>query len=365
MTIWVEKINLVNFRNHQSLKQRFEKKINIIIGDNGVGKTSILEAIFFLVNKKSHRTGHVENIINKESETAYVEGIFYKDDLQRKISFELNKTNKIVKNDGKPKKDLATVIFEPNDLELIKGEPFIRRRYLDGQISQISGMYKNTVRQYEKILKERNFLLKEMQKGKSKNEKLLAVLSEKLIEKAIPIYQMRRNYIDNINEKIESIFYDITNLEGLTITYDKKIDVLNFQTETLKETLTTSFTINYSEEKIKGMTLIGPQRDDIIFNLKQNNLKDFGSQGQQRAAILALKLSEIGVIKKINKFTPIVLLDDIFSELDGTRRNKLLSYLNEEMQIIITVTDIESVNKQLREKAKIIKLNEEVKYGKK
>lgn len=364
MTIWIEKIKLVNFRNHQLLEQKFEKYTNIIIGDNGVGKTSILEAIFFLVNKKSHRTIYVENIINKESEVAYLEATVCRDGLKRKVNVELKKTSKIVKLGGKTNKEVATVIFEPNDLELIKGEPAIRRKYLDEQISQISEMYKKTIIYYEKVLKERNFLLKEMQKGNSKNEKLLEVLSEKLVEKAIPIYQMRKNFVDNINENIESIFYDITGLDGLIINYDKKIDFFDFKTETIKEKLIKNFKFNHNEEITKGMTLIGPHRDDVVFNIKNNNLKDHGSQGQQRATIVALKLSEIGIIKKINKTNPIVLLDDIFSELDGERRNKLLSYLDKDMQIIITATDIESINKELREKSKIIKLNEEVKYGK-
>ncbi len=359
--MFLEKIELVNFRNHDKKKIKFSNKINILYGSNGIGKTAIIEAIYFVANLKSHRTNFNINLIKKEKAASIINCQFKKKELTKEIKITFDKDGKKIEVDGDKviKKEIRdsfnTIIFEPGDLELIKGDPHYRRTYIDNQLSKISKQYYKINKDYEKIIKQRNNLLKQYQFGKE-NNKLLEVLNEELVNKGAWIIKIRKQYFDNINLNIGSLFFDLAELKGLTIKYINKVQINEY--EIIKEKLKKEIEKVKEEEKEKGITLIGPHRDDFGFWLRNNNLKTFGSQGQQRLAVIALKLSEIPIFYKLKNEFPLLLLDDIFSELDIIRKNKLLKYISDEMQVIITTTDLANIQKELINKAITLNLDE-------
>ncbi len=360
--MWINEIKFLNFRNQSENKFFFGPNINIIKGKNGIGKTSILEGIYFLSNFKSHRTSMTDNLVAFEQNKCIVSGLFQDTQFKDEITLQIGEMGKIAKiNDQKVKRKeiiqkTGVIIFEPGDLNLVKGEPNLRRRYLDDQLNQLYSNYYQVNSEYENVLKKRNNLLKQFQMNLSQNEELLKVLTDKLIEKAARIYQYRHTYIENLNNNIASIYYDITNLKHFNLKYITNPTIEDFTN--FKNELNDEFTKIIEQEKEKGVTLIGPHRDDIQFCLENNELKHFGSQGQQRIGIIALKLAEIPIFYKVKGNFPILLLDDIFSELDIEKRNKLLKYIDDSIQIIITTTELNNIDQKLLKKAKIIDLDE-------
>lgn len=354
----IKKIDIHNFRNYKEAKINFHKNVNIFYGKNGMGKTTIIEAINYLSNLKSHRTNYNINLIKKNETKFFLEGTFYRDKIMNKVSTEVDFEKKTIFLDNKQNKNkeitslISTIIFEPGDLELIKGSPNERRRYINDQLSQLSSNYYKANLDFEKTLKNRNNLLKQFQTRESTNQELLDVLTNTLIEKSFKIFNMRNQYIENLNRNIETIFFDITGIPNFQIEYK------SFFTNLEKQQVLEEYRKVEKEEKEKGMTLIGIHRDDLIFKIKNDDLKVFGSQGQQRMGVISLKLAEIPIFYKIKETYPIVLLDDIFSELDIEKRNKLLKYINNDIQTIITTTDLESIDEKLIEMSKIFNVEE-------
>ena len=273
----------------------------------------------------------------------------------------IEKKNKILKIDNNLIKsntnyisNMNIIIFYPEDLELIKGSPNIRRRFLNLELSQLYSNYLTITSDYNKLLKMRNDCLK----SDIKDENYFDILTEYLINKAILIYKMRKKFIDKINEKIKSIFFDISGLDNFYIKYKTSIEFENFEEDYLKTIMREKFkNIRNQELKFKS-TLIGPHRDDLEFYIEDLNLKFYGSQGQQRMAILSLKLSEIEIFKKYKGYNPILLLDDVFSELDENKKNNLLKYIDSEIQTIITTTDLNNIDKSIIDKSKIIRIKQ-------
>ena len=247
-------------------------------------------------------------------------------------------------------------MFTPEDLEIIKGSPSIRRNLINMEISQISKKYLNTYNEYNKILKIRNEYLKLLLTSSIADKKYLDIITDKLIEKAIIIYQERFKYLSTINSKIDEIYQEITGENLVMVKYEPNITIDNFDEDSLRVTLEKTFKNSYKKELNYGMTLYGPHRDDFSFYLGEKNLKVYGSQGQQKSAILAFKLSEIDIFKEYSGNNPVLLLDDIFSELDIKKRNKLLNYINKDIQSIITTTDLKNIRKKSIEEAYIFEI---------
>ena len=345
------KLNLLNFRNYSSIEVIFNDKMNILIGDNAQGKTNILESIEILALTKSHRINNNPNIIKIDEDYCKIKGVVSNDYSISRLEFFLSEGIKLNQHEVKKISDyisnLNIIMFTPDDLEIIKDSPGIRRNLLNVEISQISKLYLNTYNEYSKILKTRNEYLKTIFNSQNPNYIYLDTITDKLIEKAVIIYQKRKEYINLINKKINYYFYELSGFNNLNIKYIPNIDFLSFDSIDIEKKLKDVFKNNLNKEITYGMTLYGPHRDDFIFEIDNNDLKFYGSQGQQKLAILSFKLSEIDIFKNVKNSVPILLFDDIFGELDIKKRNKLLNIINQEnIQSIITTTDINNINKK-------------------
>lgn len=343
----------MNFRNYSRLSLEFHSKMNIIIGKNALGKTNILESVCVLALTKTYKNGVEPNLISFGKEKCKVKGKVKTDKILKNLEVLIEQGNKILKvNRNEIKKigdyisNLNVIVFTPDDLDIVKGSPSIRRNLLNMELSQISLKYLNTYNEYNKLLKMRNEYLKLLFTSSIADSSYLNVITEKLIEKAVIIYLERKKYLDFINDSIDSIYSKITGDHGLEIKYEPNIEELEFESEKIRKKMKYIFKKNYKKELNYGMTLFGPHRDDFSFYLNNNDLKYFGSQGQQRVSVISFKLAEIDIFKSYKNTSPVLLLDDIFSELDISKRNRLLEYINQDIQSIITTTDIKNIRKK-------------------
>ena len=356
----LKNLKLKNFRNYDELDISLNPGTTIIYGDNGQGKTNLLESVYVLAFTKSHRSFIDKNLIKNGEETGIIKGTIQKD-ISYNLEIILNKNKKQVKIDnnqitkiGDYIEKMNIIIFYSDDLELIKGAPSERRKYLNLELSQISPAYYKAIDDYNKLLKIRNDYLKQINSGEDIDKNYFKILTDYIVEKSIFIYQMRHKYIERLNNICGDIFEDITKTKYFNIKYIPSIDMQNLTKESIRENMTKALNENLEKEIKIGSTLYGPHHDDFEFHLKEDNLKFYGSQGQQRIAVLALKLSEIQILKDYKKTSPIILLDDVFSDLDSLKKNNLLKYINKDMQVIITTTDLESIDKKLLKTAKLI-----------
>ena len=356
----IKTLELQNFRNYKSLKIDLNKKTNIIYGKNGEGKTNILESIYLLCFLSSHRTISSDSLIKTNEEKAKIKGKLIKE-MPYNLEIDLTKTKKEVKIDDKVVNKLSdyiekmnVIIFSSEDLNLIKGSPKERRRYFDLELTKLSINYYSVLNDYNKLLKIRNEYLKELNQNMNVDLNYFHILTDYLVNKSIFIYQMRNKLVEKLNKILNPIYKEISGIKGFNIKYLPSVELENFDKETIKEKLEDAFNNNLEKEIRLKSTLYGPHRDDFLFNIEDNSLKDFGSQGQQKMAVIALKLSEIEVFKDFKKTNPIILLDDVFSDLDNTKKNNLLKHIDSDMQVIITTTDLECIDKKLLTKAKLI-----------
>lgn len=333
--------------------------MNIFVGDNAQGKTNILEAITILALTKSHRVGVCPNIIMFGKEKCKINGVVKKDKIISKLEVEITNDYKKFRVNNTNIQRIAdyisylnVIVFTPDDLEIVKGSPNVRRNLLNIQLSQLSHDYLKYYNEYNKILRTRNEYLKILFNNNIADKTYLDIITDKLIEKAIFIYQKRKEYIDYINLNIDKYYCDIAGEKGLVIKYIPNINFEDFEYDNIRRKLKHTFKKYYIKELNYGMTIYGPHRDDFYFEFREKNLKFYGSQGQQKLAILSFKLSEIPIFKEFCNTEPVLLLDDIFSELDIKKRNKLLKMINlDDIQSIITTTDLRNINKKYVENA--------------
>lgn len=361
----LRKLKLVNFRNYKSFNINFQNNINIIIGDNAQGKTNILESIYTLALTKSYRTTNDSNLIRLEQEKFIISGETKDEKIFKKLSLELYKGNKVVKiNDNIINKisdyigNLYVILSSPDDLQMIKGSPSDRRNFLNVEISQLSSNYIKKYNEFNKILKMRNDYLKLIFTNSICDYNYLDILTNNLIEREIDIYIERKNFIDKMNENITEIYKNITGINNLKIVYETNVDLDNYEPETMKKILLDKYKKNQQRESAMGMTLYGPHRDDFTFTIDNNDIKIFGSQGQQKLAFIALKFSEIPIFEEKTGTKPIILLDDIFSELDKSKKNKLINYIDNDYQVIITSNDTKDISKKILNGASIFKIQD-------
>ena len=359
----IERLNITGFRNYDEAEIIFGPKINIFYGFNGQGKTNLLEAIYVLGLTKSHRSFIDNNLINQDKEFAKIKGIINDNKIKTKYEIDLTMNKKVLKIDNDQIKKLSDyiskiniIIFYPEDLNLIKGSPNERRKFLNTELSQLYSNYIDILNDYYKLLKTRNDCLKKLNKKEKIDMNYFEILTQYLINKAILIYRMRNKFIIKINENINIIYQKIFGFENFHLEYKTNCFFSAFKEDVMREILTKKYQEVFDKEVKYCQTLIGPHRDDIEFYLDKINLKNYGSQGQQRLAILALKLSEITIFKNYKKTIPILLLDDVFSELDNVRKNRLLKYIKNNIQTIITTTEITNIDPKILEKAEIFKV---------
>ena len=338
--------------------------MNIFVGNNAQGKTNILEAITILALTKSHRVGNNPNLVQFNKKKCSIKGVIKNNNIISKLEVDIvDDQKKLLINSTNIKRvadyisHLNVIVFSPDDLDIIKGSPNIRRNLLNIQLSQISKEYLNTYNQYNKLLKTSNEYLKVLFNNNIADKNYLDIITDKLVEKAVLIYKMRKEYIDYINESIDNYYSEISGMFGIKVIYTPNINIDNYDEESIRKSLKHNFYKNYMKELNYGMTLYGPHRDDIVFELDNNDLKYYGSQGQQKLAVLAFKLSEINIFNNYCGTNPVLLLDDIFSELDIKKRNKLLKFINkDDLQSIITTTDLKNINKRYLNNANIFEV---------
>lgn len=360
----IEHIKLINFRNYDELELDFNPNINIIEGNNGQGKTNILESIYVLSLSKSNRDGYDSDMIKFEKDSLSLEGKIIDNDLIKKLRVDItpNKKRVFINNKEIHKikdyiSNFCVISFVPTDLDIIKGSPSVRRNLLNIDISQLFNNYITYLNEYNKIIKIRNDYLKKLYINNNSDFRYLDVINEKMIEKADKIYEYRFKFIEEINKNIGDIYKKITGLDGLIIKYENTLGLDSYDKDKIKETYIKKLKKHLNQEMMQGMTLVGPHRDDFTFYLDNVDMKVYSSQGQQRMAIIAFKISELSYYKKIIGSYPVLLLDDIFSEIDIKKRNKIINFLKKDIQTIITTTDINDISKKLLDNAVIYNIS--------
>lgn len=339
--MYIESVELSNYRNYETLKIDFDKSINILYGDNAQGKTNILESIYVCGTTKSHRGSKDRDIIQFNSDQAHIKMFVNKNDITHRIDMHLKKSrSKGVAINGIPIKKssellgiINIIFFSPEDLNIIKNGPSERRKFIDMELCQLDKIYMHNLIKYNKILDERNKLLKEISFTNSSSlYDTLDIWDAQLVNYGIKIIKTRKEFVYDLVNIIKEIHKKLTgNKESIDLKYEPNIDEEGFMEKISK---------SHEKDIRMKLTSIGPHRDDIGFYINDIDVRRFGSQGQQRTCALSLKMSEIELVKdKIND-VPILLLDDVLSELDSSRQNHLLNCL-EGVQTIITCTGLD------------------------
>lgn len=335
----IRSIELKNFRNYEKLEISFDEGTNILFGDNAQGKTNILEAAYMSGTTKSHKGSRDREMIRFGEEEAHLKTVVARGGREYQIDMHLKKNRaKGIAIDKIPIKKaselfgiLNIVFFSPEDLNIIKNGPAERRRFLDSELCQLDRIYLADLTNYNKILAQRNKLLKDMIYRPSLSD-TLPVWDMQLIETGKKIIRRRKQFVDELREIVSDIHYRISGgKEELFLKYEPNIDDIFFEDE-----------LSRAKEKDKKLcqTSVGPHRDDLLFSIGDVDIRKYGSQGQQRTSALSLKLSEIELVRKSISDTPVLLLDDVLSELDSSRQNYLLNNISD-TQTIITCTGLD------------------------
>ena len=353
--MYIESLNLKGFRNYKDIKLDFAKNYNIIYGENAQGKTNIIEAIFLCASGRSHRTSKDSELLNINSNNYYIklDSIKNQENLSIEIIHEKDKKKFIKINEIPLKKignlmgNLLAVIFSPEDLSVINEGPAQRRRFIDITLSQIKPAYFYDLQQYNRILLQRNTLLKEIQNNKSLLN-TLDIWNIKIAETAARIIKTRYIFINRLKQYANRYHSLLSSSnEDMKINYSSSIKIDNFddEVEKIKETVFNELDRIKNIEIMRGTTLKGPHRDDYEIYINDLDVKSFGSQGQKRTVILSIKLSELQIIKEETGEYPVLLLDDVMSELDYKRREILFDCINN-IQTFITCTEKDIFSKK-------------------
>lgn len=334
----VKKVELKNFRNYKLLELEFDSKINILYGNNAQGKTNVLESIYMCSTTKSHRSNKDSELINFDKKDGYIKLYIEKNQKNYRIDVHLkkNKGKGIAVNSIPIKKAselfgiFNVIFFSPEDLSIIKNGPGERRKFIDMELCQLDKIYVYNLINYNKILSQRNKLLKDIAFDKSLVD-TLDIWDDQLAMYGKEIIIRRNKFLEDLNEIIKPIHKKLTDGENIKLSYSKNCDE-NEIYQSLKK--------NRERDLRYKTTSVGPHRDDIIFESDDINIRTYGSQGQKRTAALSLKLAEIELVKRMIGDTPVLLLDDVMSELDSKRQNHLLKSLNG-IQTIITCTGLD------------------------
>ena len=338
----IKSLKLKDFRNYNLLQLDFDDSTNIFYGNNAQGKTNILEAVYLSGTTKSHRGTKDRDMIRFGENESHIETVVEKRGMSYKIDMHLKKNSpKGIAIDKLPIRKagelfgiINIVFFSPEDLNIIKNGPSERRRFIDLELSQLDKIYLNNLSNYNRIINQRNHLLKDLREA-GRQENLIQTLDiwdMQLVQYGNEIIKKRKEFIEKINEIISYTHKKLTGgKENIELVYEPGSGSLSLE-DALKK--------NREKDMRFKNTSVGPHRDDICFMTKDLDIRRFGSQGQQRTAALSLKLSEIELVKKIAKDTPVLLLDDVLSELDSNRQNYLLNSIGD-IQTIITCTGLD------------------------
>lgn len=362
--MFLKELEIRHFRNYGQQRLTFDSNITLFLGQNAQGKTNLMESIYVLALTKSHRSSKDKEWILWDEEFSWIKGTLERKRGPLHLEIQLTGKGKKAKINGLEQKKLSeyvgamnVVMFAPEDLSIVKGSPLQRRRFLDMEIGQVSPMYLHFLSQYQKVLTQRNQCLKDAYKNK-KFVGFLEVLNQQLAEFAIQIMFRRMDFIKKMEGWANSIHGDITQkTETLKVQYVPSFELtpgislldaaqqFNGQLEKVKE-----------KELARGTSLLGPHRDDLHFFINGASVQQYGSQGQQRTTALSLKLAEIQLIyEEIGEY-PILLLDDVLSELDAARQTHLLDAIKDKVQTFVTTTGVEGLHHQTLNHASIYRI---------
>ena len=348
-------LQLQNFRNYESVQLEFTDGVHVFIGENAQGKTNMMESIYALAMTKSHRTTNDKELIGWNKEFATIKGTVEKTATKTNLELQFSKKGKIAKVNYLEQKRLSSylgnlnvILFAPENLTLVKGSPQNRRKFVDMELGQMSSLYLYDLVEYNRVLKQRNTYLKQLAIKKKQPDEYLDVLSEMLSELASKIVFHRLDFMKQL-EALAIPIHDQLSLgrEKFSVSYQATIPLEDGLTPSqMKEIYMNQFKKNQTREADQATTLIGPHRDDLIFYLNEVPVQTYGSQGQQRSTVLSLKLAEIELMKLSTGEYPLLLLDDVLSELDDDRQTHLIKAIENKVQTFITTTSLDGIKQQ-------------------
>ena len=337
--MFIESIELKNYRNYQELHMDFSSGTNILYGDNAQGKTNVLEAVYVCSTTKSHRSSKDKEMIQFGENESHIKLQVRKNDVPYRIDMHLKRSKaKGIAVNGIPIKKASelfgivnVVFFSPEDLNIIKNGPSERRRFIDLELCQLNKLYVHSLVQYNKVIIQRNKLLKELA-FKPEYESTLDVWDIQMVQYGKEVMRCRQEFICHLNGMITEIHRKLSGeKEVLMVAYEPNVSIDEFDSAVKKSRI---------QDIRQKTTLVGPHRDDISFHINGIDIRKFGSQGQQRTAALSLKLAEIELVRSIVHDYPVLLLDDVLSELDSSRQNHLLAGIDH-IQTLITCTGLD------------------------
>lgn len=362
----ITNIKIKNFRNYEHLDINFNSNLNVFIGNNAQGKTNLIESLYVLGITKSHRMYNDKKLIRNGSKFSKLTGTIISNNNTLELEVIINEKGKSVKINNNVTKKISEyiskftiIVFCPDDLEMIKGSPSIRRRFINIELGQINNKYLIYLNDYNKLLKNRNEYLKQNTID-TIDKTYIKIIDEQISVKASTIYEMRRDFINKIGKTAKKIYEKMSKGDSLDIEYQTNIEIFNTTAEILQNKIYEKINSSLKRDLFLGTTINGPHRDDLCFYINKHEIKEYGSQGQQRLAILSLKLAELEIFKEIKKEYPILLLDDVFSELDEEKKNNLVTYMKKGIQTFITTTDLNNIDKELLKTADIYEIKDGV-----
>lgn len=355
----LKELELKNFRNYDNLNLLFSPNINIFYGDNAEGKTNILESIYVLAITKSHRINIDKHLIKEGREATKIIGKANINNENKKFEILINEKGKrvkinniIIKKISNYISKLNVIMFDPIDLDLIKGNPSSRRKFLNIEIAQVNNKYLSNLKEYNLLIKNRNEYIKN-KRYEDLDLKYLSIINEQIAKKGAIIYQTRYKFIEKLNKQTREIYKNIFEEGSFFIEYKTNIEINNFEDlDKIKKDIYKKLSSNIKRDLYLGMTQNGPHRDDMIFYINNKDVRLHASQGQQRIIIICIKLGEIKIFKEETGKYPILLLDDVFSELDEKKKSNIIKYLQKNIQTFITTTDLNNIDSNLFKKSK-------------
>ena len=355
-----------NYRNLSLIDTHFDPNINIFIGKNAQGKTNLLEAVYFLALTRSHRTSNDRELIAFDQDYTNLMGQIHKEQRELDLRVLITKKGKKVWINRVEQSKLSSyvgqlnaILFSPEDLELIKGAPGLRRKFMDQEFGQVSAEYLYFAAKYRQVLQQKNNYLKQLMKGQAKDQLFLDVLSDQLAGIAAEVISRRYRFLGYLSRSATEAYHNISLAsEELTLKYVSSVSEITAtdSTEQIYQKLLAAFQKNRAIELKRGTTVIGPHRDDLEFRLNDQDAHLYASQGQQRTIALSLKLAEIQLVHRMTGEYPLLLLDDVMSELDHGRQSALLSYIHGKTQTFITTTDLEGISWEIIKQPKIYRI---------
>lgn len=348
----LKRLQLKQFRNYDSLDLTFDKNLTIFAGENAQGKTNILEAIFLLSLTKSHRTNQDNDMIQEDQSRAVIKGEVALNHYDLPLELILTRKGKVAKVNHLEQQKLShfvgklnVILFAPEDLQLIKGSPSLRRKFMDSELGQSYPVYLNELSQYQKILRQRNHYLKQHGRNSTFDPIYFEILTDQLVDKAIIIIQYRLDFIQTLQQIVEPIHYQLSNQrDHLFLEYKSSTSQVDYtNNESIRDQLLNELERVHEREKLQGNTLVGPHRDELEISINNKKAQLFASQGQQRTAILSIKLAEIDWMYQITNEYPLLLLDDVLSELDDERQRILMEYIEQKTQTFLTTAAVKDM----------------------